>query len=41
MLYQAFANVVGIGNKKRFTYSPNVNNVGGAVPRAATPEAAG
>lgn len=41
MHYQAFANVVGIGNKKRFTYSPNVNNVGGAVPRAATPEAAG
>lgn len=41
MHYQAFANVVGLGNKKRFTYSPNINNMGGAVPRAATPEAAG
>lgn len=41
MHYQAFANIIGIGNKKRFTNSPNLNNIGGAVPRAATVEAGG
>jgi hypothetical protein len=41
MHYQAFANLVGIGNKKRLTNSPNLNNVGGAVPRVATVEAGG
>lgn len=41
MHYQAFANLVGIGNKKRLTSSPNLNNVGGAVPRVATVEAGG